>query len=275
MRVGMRARLMSVILMLFATAVAGCAQDNDTQRLEMELKRVYKNKVVILREFHSGSQLEYDEQGQLLRGGPIGPWTLDGEIRVSKLRLKEHLLEIDAERLYLMIDQNGKSFNAKFADKVRIKIALSQPDLESVNRALSKVFLARGEKLEDFAPLFWRPFLTGNLPATQKGLKEAVPREPVLMLGKDPDITAPVQVHTPEPPYTEVARQAKFQGTLVLSIVIDEHGDVREVIIRKPLGLGLDENAVQTVSGWKFKPALRSGAPIDLRVMVEVTFRLW
>lgn len=271
----MQARLLSVVLLLIATAIAGSAKDNGAQRIEKELKRVYKNKVLIVREFHGGRHLEYDAQGQFLRGGPIGPWTLDGEIRVSKLRLNEHLLEIDADRLYLMIDQSRKGFNAKFADKVRIKIALSQTDLESVNRVLSKVFLARWEKLEDFAPPFWRPFLTGNLPAIRKAQEKVGPSEPVSIPAKDLDITAPVAVHTAEPPYTEVARQAKFQGTSVLSIVIDEHGGVKDVILTKPLGLGLDENAVQAVSEWKFKPALRSGVAIAVRVIVEFTFRLY
>jgi hypothetical protein len=43
----------------------------------------------------------------------------------------------------------------------------------------------------------------------------------------------------------------------------------------KPLGGGLDEKAIETVKTWKFKPATREGVPVPVRVVVEVTFRLF
>jgi TonB family protein len=39
--------------------------------------------------------------------------------------------------------------------------------------------------------------------------------------------------------------------------------------------MGLDENAVKTVKTWKFKAAQRNGAPVPVKVMVEVSFRLF
>jgi TonB family protein len=61
----------------------------------------------------------------------------------------------------------------------------------------------------------------------------------------------------------------------VLYIIIDAKGDVTECRVVKPLGLGLDEKAVETVRTWKFKPAMRNGTPVPVRVMVEVSFRLF
>lgn len=43
----------------------------------------------------------------------------------------------------------------------------------------------------------------------------------------------------------------------------------------KPLGVGLDENAETTVKIWKFKPAMRNGGAVPVKVMVEVSFRLF
>ncbi len=88
-------------------------------------------------------------------------------------------------------------------------------------------------------------------------------------------VSAPVPVYQPEPPYSEEARRAKYQGTVVLAIVIDSEGNVADVRVTKPLGLGLDENAVKTVSTWKFKPAMRNGVPVPVRLSLEVTFRLF
>jgi TonB family protein len=43
----------------------------------------------------------------------------------------------------------------------------------------------------------------------------------------------------------------------------------------KPLGLGLDEKAIEAVHTWKFKPASRNGSPVAVRMSVEVSFRLF
>jgi protein TonB len=88
-------------------------------------------------------------------------------------------------------------------------------------------------------------------------------------------VTAPVPIYKPEPPYSEEARKAKYQGTVVLQIVVDTQGSVVDVRVVKPLGLGLDEKAVDTVRTWKFKPGMRNGAAVPVRVLVEVSFRLF
>ncbi len=89
------------------------------------------------------------------------------------------------------------------------------------------------------------------------------------------EVTAPVPVYKPEPPYSEEARRAKYQGTVVLRIVVDASGQVTDVYVIRPLGMGLDEKAIEAVRTWKFKPALRKGVPVPVRVVVEVSFRLF
>lgn len=88
-------------------------------------------------------------------------------------------------------------------------------------------------------------------------------------------VSEPVPIFKPDPAYSEEARKAKYQGTVVLWIVVDASGSVTDCRVVKPLGLGLDEKAVETVKTWKFKPALRNGTPVPVRVMVEVSFRLF
>ena len=88
-------------------------------------------------------------------------------------------------------------------------------------------------------------------------------------------VSEPIPIYKPDPAYSEEARKAKYQGTVVLWIVVDASGAVTDCKVVKPLGLGLDEKAVETVRTWKFKPAMKSGAPVPVRVMVEVSFRLF
>lgn len=89
------------------------------------------------------------------------------------------------------------------------------------------------------------------------------------------NVTAPIPIYKPEPPYSEEARKAKYQGTVVIYIVVDTQGNVTDARVVKPLGLGLDEKALDTVRTWKFKPGMRNGVPVAVRVMVEVSFRLF
>jgi len=88
-------------------------------------------------------------------------------------------------------------------------------------------------------------------------------------------VSAPVPIYKPDPAYSEEARKAKYQGTVVLWITIDAGGTVTDCKVVKPLGMGLDEKAMESVRTWKFKPAMRNGSPVPVRVMVEVSFRLF
>jgi protein TonB len=86
--------------------------------------------------------------------------------------------------------------------------------------------------------------------------------------------TPPVLLLEFEPEYSEQARQSKFQGTVLLRVVIDEKGFPREIGVTRPLGLGLDEKAMAAVRRWRFKPATKDGKPVAMEAVVEVNFRL-
>ena len=89
------------------------------------------------------------------------------------------------------------------------------------------------------------------------------------------DVTSPIPIYKPEPPYTKEARAAKLEGTCNFSVVVDENGNVADVRLVRSVGGGLDESAIETIRTWKFKPATKKGEPVPVRVMVEVTFRLF
>jgi len=88
-------------------------------------------------------------------------------------------------------------------------------------------------------------------------------------------VSAPIPIYSPDPNYSEEARKANFGGFVLLWIVVDAQGNVRNVQVAKHLGMGLDEEAVKTVSTWRFKPALRQGVAVPVQVEVEVSFRLF
>jgi periplasmic protein TonB len=87
-------------------------------------------------------------------------------------------------------------------------------------------------------------------------------------------VTQPELIWKSEPAYTEEARKVKLQGTVLLRIVVDEHGRAEDVVITQGLGLGLDERAVEAVKQWKFKPGMRGSKPVPTVALIQVSFRL-
>lgn len=88
------------------------------------------------------------------------------------------------------------------------------------------------------------------------------------------DVSAPALINKVEPEYSEEARKAKYSGTVLLSIVVDATGVPRDIKVIRPLGLGLDEKAIEAVSKWRFRAGVKGGRPVATQAQVEVNFRL-
>lgn len=87
-------------------------------------------------------------------------------------------------------------------------------------------------------------------------------------------VTRPRLIRRVEPDYSEEARKAKWEGVVVLVIVVAPDGKPRNIQVVQSLGMGLDEQAVEAVSQWRFDPGRRGGEPVPVRARVEVSFRL-
>jgi TonB family protein len=88
-----------------------------------------------------------------------------------------------------------------------------------------------------------------------------------------PGIAAPFVVAKAKPEYTDEARLAKLEGSVLLSVVVDADGQPGDVQVVRPLGLGLDESAVENVRRWQFRPGTKGGTAVAVRANQEVFFR--
>jgi protein TonB len=87
-------------------------------------------------------------------------------------------------------------------------------------------------------------------------------------------VSPPSILYKVEPEYSEEARKAKFQGTVLLFVIVDEKGNPTSIKIIRPLGLGLDQKAIEAVEKWKFSPGKKDGKPVPVQAQIEVNFRL-
>ena len=67
-----------------------------------------------------------------------------------------------------------------------------------------------------------------------------------------------------------------MEGTVILDITVLPDGSVRDVVLQKTPGDGLEQKAMEIVQNWKLKPATdKEGNPVAARVKIEVTFRIY
>src|SRR5437763_9191041 len=88
-------------------------------------------------------------------------------------------------------------------------------------------------------------------------------------------VSAPRAIYDPEPEYSEEARKAKYQGTVVVRCVVGPDGRVRDIQLPRTLGMGLDEKVIEKVKTWKFEPAKKDGQAVAVMIAVEVNFHLY
>lgn len=88
-------------------------------------------------------------------------------------------------------------------------------------------------------------------------------------------VSAPQVIYAQQPEFTDAARQAKFQGVCIVSLIVDAQGNPQRVQIIQHVGMGLDEKALEAVRHYKFKPAMLQGHPVPVEVHINVNFRLF
>lgn len=98
--------------------------------------------------------------------------------------------------------------------------------------------------------------------------------EPARVYTVDDGATAPRVIEKSAPEYTEQARLARLTGTVVVKLIVDEDATLRDVYVSRPLGMGLDEKAVEAVKSWQFAPGTVEGRPVAVLTSVEVNFQL-
>jgi TonB family protein len=161
---------------------------------------------------------------------------------------------------------------------VKVEIRLDQPlnSLDQANTLLERVFFSEGDVAQHATPEFRRSDDDTPDDAIYKVSHSMLTQSsPGALEDKQDNVLAPRPTYTPEPEFSEQARRAKFQGTVILQIVINKKGDVVRVRLERALGMGLDQNAMEGVERWRFSPATRNGQPVAVALNIEVAFNLY
>lgn len=104
------------------------------------------------------------------------------------------------------------------------------------------------------------------------GLQKSSAQNQVYKVGGE--VTSPRVIYKVDPAYTEEARFAKIDGSVVLSLVIGADGLAHDISILKSLDSGLDRSAAEALQLWHFAPGTLKGEPVAVRATIEVNFKL-
>ena len=89
-----------------------------------------------------------------------------------------------------------------------------------------------------------------------------------------PLVVPPVAVKKVAPSYSERAARFGIEGDVVLRLVVNEKGKVKQVTVLQGLEYGLTQEAIRAVKKWRFEPATSGGIPVSTDIDVTITFNL-
>ena len=304
--------LRAILILATLSANAGSQTDTLAATIEQNLRGQYQGKIFLLRNFLTGDHLYYNLSGSPIGSNVPGDWTADGFVMVNDVQLRQQSLMLEARRL-LVVSLNHK-FQFRPAERslpgakeekepvsveITIDLGPNTPSAEAAEALTSKVFLSGQDSLADLVPTYWKSCIRSGLndrhPACRfsseiLAIQGVLPSErPQLgLLAIDPSsdapkgsflvgngVSPPKQIYAPEPEFSDAARGVKFQGIVVVALIVNAEGVPTAVHILSPLGAGLDAKAVQAVKSWKFKPAEKDGQPVAVTIAVQVDFHLY
>src|SRR4249920_248326 len=87
-------------------------------------------------------------------------------------------------------------------------------------------------------------------------------------------VSLPTVVKQVRAGYTEKAMNARIEGNVALDAVVLADGKVGDVTVVESLDDGLDQQAIESMKQWEFKPGVKDGEPVAVRIRVIISFRL-
>lgn len=283
----------------------------DVSSLEQDLSHTFVGRSFTIRNFYRGSLLKFASDGGLLNKAEPGFWSRDGMVKFSSVKLSsDGLLVFHGERYCVLFDpKEGEFSNVRTGDKLEIAVQIPPDKLTPAGTIpiLYKVFVTGKEQLSELVPSYWRNCLSQKVIRIDQsspwecvsdlkqpvinfhgktiaweveppdrtlhtGMKRYLIRHRVAYLAEQ--VTSAPQVLLAPNPFFDWAQNRTVLGdsVLVLGFTVDPDGHAQDVTVVSPVGMGIDDDAVQTLLTWKFQPAKLNGAAVTVpaRVIFEI-----
>jgi TonB family protein len=255
-----------------------------------KLSKEIVGQTVVIRNYYTDSVVNFDANGELQSAGTPGFGPTDGRLYIEKVELRRDALDLIGLHTVPVYQPSTGDFKLiTFGLPVKIQIALpsGKPPEESVPALLNRVFVKTSEQKqnqcsqqEEEEMRSYLAHVSGQDKTASEPPSSQQPYEFCLTHGERAyrvggAVIAPKPLKTPDPHYSPEARSARVQGTVILETIVDTQGRPTTLQVVRPLGLDLDEAAVEAVKKWTFRPATLHGQAVPVLINVEVNFRLY
>ena len=273
---------------------------------EGDLRNRLQGKAFYLRGGYIDNNLRFDVHGRLNGNSPQVSYTLS-LIQINKVHVSKHQLQMEGIRYGVhyvsegtMEDPAESSEKVRITPKkkvVRISIGIAEPAKTKKSRkgepqtgsgsdqglittqaaanrilegALDRVFAAGlDDRMIASLPDYWRFYFQGVEAKT--GYK---PSDPAVL--RQPMVDQKARLLTNfEPPSNDFAQNAGVVGVAQYHVVVGPDGRPEEIAVGRPIGFGLDENAVASIRKASFQPAMKDGKTVPVLLDLLVQFRIY
>ncbi len=247
----------------------------------VEAAEEFIGRALILREFSGERELVYNADGRVQgEDAPERPggerkmvdWTLAGFNLEKVTRHAEGMLALDGTRVAIRYNPEQHVFERHPQKEERLQIKVTSAiDAASARAALAAIFsVGIDPALERSTPSYWAHYFFPSLawPADD-GVGEVV----VLTGGGLPaGMVMPVDEKSSQPEYSAEAQRDRVRGSVRLQCVVGTDGLPRRILIRQPLGYGLDARAIEALAKSRFQPGTQNGRPVAVQMILNEPF---
>jgi TonB family protein len=237
---------------------AAAVADDDLGQIAAER---WVGRALILRGFPAADELKYDAAGHPQGSGKVTDWTLAGFDLEKVSRRADGDLQLNGVRVAIRYNPEQHTFDRHPLKDEKMRIEFPAAAVRGVGPALAAMFsVGIDPALERSMPPYWpADGLTGQTIVGQGG--------------KTPEgVVYPELEKKLEPGFTPEASADHVRGTVQVRMDVDAQGVPQRIVVRQPLGYGLDARTVETVGRYRFRPGMLSGAPVAMEMTVNQAF---
>jgi hypothetical protein len=271
-----RMRSLVLLLALGLAALAHAQQQQQAQALSTDAgvaaAQAWIGRALLLRGAYTGSELEFNAAGRVKGSPKTTDWTLAGMDLATVSRRASGELDLEGVRVIIGYNQAGHVFERHPQKDQKLRVVIpGATDPATVEAEMTAVF-SQGidPAFERSLPPYWSHYFLPQLPwpddelkgVTVLGVSGSVPRA----------LTMPMPEKKPEPEMTPEARTARVKGTVQATMVVDAAGMPLHFVIRNPLGWGLDQEVMDALAKYRFKPGVMAGVAVPVQVIVNQAF---
>jgi TonB family protein len=250
--------------------------------LQHTLEAALKDKPLLIRDFLADPVIHYSWQTDHLAHQASHIFTF-GAFEVDSVKVHDShgtpdLVTLKGQRgVVLKPDLDEKDALSPTARPITIEVDLKGADATAIAQLPSLLFYPDIDAALGAIPPQWVQIVRIRKPGVKMSggwNGQWVNLDGKWQIAKDRPTQLKV-VHTVEPVFSEEARAKKIGGNVMVAVAFTPDGTPESTWLLQPLGLGLDEKAMQTVMQYKFAPGLMDGKPVGQVIAVSVNFQIF